>query len=59
MLGRPVLWALGWGGEAGVGLAFDLLLAEYDLALALSGVPRSADLTPELLVRAPGPAGDR
>jgi 4-hydroxymandelate oxidase len=59
MLGRPVLWALGWGGEAGVGLAFDLLLAEYDLALALSGVPRSVDLTPELLVRAPGPAVDR
>jgi len=52
MVGRPILWALAWGGERGVALALDMLVAEYDLALALSGVPRSAALSPELLVRA-------
>ena len=52
MIGRPVLWALAWGGEAGVGWAFDQLLAEFDLALALAGVPRAADLSTRILVRA-------
>jgi 4-hydroxymandelate oxidase len=52
MVGRPILWALAWGGERGVALALDMLAAEYDLALALSGVLRSAALSPELLVRA-------
>jgi len=52
MVGRPLLWALAWGGEAGVGLAFDLLLAELDQALALAGVPRATDVSRELLVRA-------
>lgn len=52
MVGRPILWALAWGGERGVELALDMLVVEYDLALALSGVPRSAALSPELLVRA-------
>ncbi len=54
MVGRPLLWALAWGGEAGVRLAFDLLLAEIDLAFALAGVP-SADAVPrDLVVRVPG-----
>ncbi len=52
MVGRPILWALAWGGERGVGLALDMLVKEYDLALALAGVPRSASLSPGLLVRA-------
>jgi 4-hydroxymandelate oxidase len=52
MVGRPILWALAWGGERGVALALDMLVAEYDLALALSGVPRSTALSPELLIRA-------
>ncbi len=51
MVGRPLAWALAWGGEAGVTLAFDLLLAEFDLALALAGVPRAAAVPRELLVR--------
>ena len=51
MLGRPLLMALALGGEAMVGRAFDLLLAEIDRALALSGVPRVSDLRPDLLVR--------
>jgi 4-hydroxymandelate oxidase len=52
MLGRPLLWALAWNGEAGAGWAFDQLTAEFDLALALAGVPRAVDLSPRLLVRA-------
>jgi 4-hydroxymandelate oxidase len=52
MLGRPILWALAWDGEAGVGWAFDQLLAEFDLALALAGVPRAADLSTRILIRA-------
>jgi 4-hydroxymandelate oxidase len=52
MLGRPVLWALAWNGEAGVGWALDQLTAEFDLALALAGVPRAADLSARILVRA-------
>lgn len=51
MVGRPIVWALAWGGQRGVGLALDMLAAEYELALALAGVPRSTDLTRELLVR--------
>ncbi len=53
MLGRPVLWSLAWGGEAGVGRAFDLLAAEVDLALGLAGLRSSADATRSLLVRTP------
>ncbi len=52
MLGRPVLWALAWRGEAGVLAAFDMLLGELDTALALAGAPRASGLTPALLRRA-------
>ncbi len=54
MLGRPVLWSLAWGGEAGVGRAFDLLAAEVDLALALAGLRSPSEASRALLVRAPG-----
>ncbi len=53
MLGRPVLWSLTWGGEAGVGRAFDLLAAEVNLALGLAGLRASSEASPGLLVRAP------
>ena len=36
-LGRPVLWALALGGQAGVTHALELLRAEIDVALALCG----------------------
>ncbi len=36
-LGRPVLWALALGGQAGVTQALELLRAEIDAALALCG----------------------
>jgi 4-hydroxymandelate oxidase len=55
MLGRPVLWSLAWGGEAGVGLALDLLAAEVDLALGLAGLRSAAEASRDLLVRSRQP----
>jgi 4-hydroxymandelate oxidase len=37
-IGRPILWGLGAGGEAGVGRALELLRGEFELAMALAGV---------------------
>ena len=47
MVGRPVLWGLAVGGEAGARTVLDLLVAEFDVALALAGVPRATGLGPE------------
>jgi isopentenyl diphosphate isomerase/L-lactate dehydrogenase-like FMN-dependent dehydrogenase len=47
MVGRPVLWGLAVGGEAGARAVLDLLVAEFDVALALAGVPRATGLGPE------------
>lgn len=41
-VGRPILWGLGAGGEAGVSRALEILRSEFDLAMALAGV-RSTD----------------
>lgn len=49
MVGRPVLWGLAVDGEAGARRVLELLLAELDLAMALSGAPSVADLTPDLI----------
>jgi 4-hydroxymandelate oxidase len=54
MLGRPVLWSLAWGGEAGVGRALDMLAAEVHLAVGLAGLRSAAEASPKLLVRGPG-----
>ncbi|MEZ4671137.1 MAG: alpha-hydroxy acid oxidase [Anaerolineae bacterium] len=50
LLGRPVLWGLAHDGEAGVGHVLDLLLAEFDLALALCGCRSPQEITPDLVV---------
>jgi len=42
MVGRPVIWGLAVDGEAGVRTVLELLLEEFDIALALSGVPRAS-----------------
>ena len=47
MVGRPVIWGLAVGGEAGARAVLDLLVAEFDVALALAGVPRASGLGPE------------
>jgi len=48
-IGRPVIWGLAVDGEAGVGNVLDLLTAELELAMALTGAASLAELTPELL----------
>jgi isopentenyl diphosphate isomerase/L-lactate dehydrogenase-like FMN-dependent dehydrogenase len=45
LVGRPVLWALAVGGQAGVERALAILHEETRLALALLGAPSPADVT--------------
>jgi isopentenyl diphosphate isomerase/L-lactate dehydrogenase-like FMN-dependent dehydrogenase len=49
LLGRPYLWGLALGGEAGVEAVLRMLLAELDLTMALSGHCRPDELGPEAL----------
>ena len=49
MVGRPVLWGLAVAGEAGARRVLELLCHELDLAMALSGTPRLAAITRDLL----------
>ena len=53
LVGRPVLWGLAVGGEAGVRRVLELLLAEIDTAMALAGAPRAAELDRSWIQRAP------
>jgi isopentenyl diphosphate isomerase/L-lactate dehydrogenase-like FMN-dependent dehydrogenase len=46
MVGRPVIWGLAVDGEDGVRAVLELILAEFDVALALAGVPRASALGP-------------
>ncbi|NUT53444.1 MAG: alpha-hydroxy-acid oxidizing protein, partial [Saccharothrix sp.] len=39
LVGRPVLWGLAAGGEAGVAAVLDVLRAEFETALRLAGCP--------------------
>ncbi|GAA4072941.1 lactate 2-monooxygenase [Actinomadura miaoliensis] len=52
LVGRPFVYGLALGGEAGVTHVLRCLLAELDLTLMLSGHARVADLGPALLVSA-------
>jgi isopentenyl diphosphate isomerase/L-lactate dehydrogenase-like FMN-dependent dehydrogenase len=45
LLGRPVLWALATGGEAGVGRALAILREELEIAMALLGTPTPTAIT--------------
>jgi lactate 2-monooxygenase len=45
LLGRPYVWGLAVGGEAGVREVVENLLAEFDLTLALCGLTRPSELT--------------
>lgn len=51
LLGRPYLYGLALGGQAGVEHVLRCLLAELDLTMANAGCATLADLTPELLFR--------
>jgi 4-hydroxymandelate oxidase len=52
LVGRPVLWGLAAGGEAGARRALELLRVELDLAMALAGVPAAAAVPRDLARRA-------
>jgi isopentenyl diphosphate isomerase/L-lactate dehydrogenase-like FMN-dependent dehydrogenase len=49
LIGRPYIYGLGIGGEAGVRHVLRTLLAELDLSMALAGCATLADVGPELL----------
>lgn len=53
LVGRPVLWGLAAGGTLGAQAVLEILLNEFDTALALVGVPRAADLDRSVLQPAP------
>jgi len=48
-VGRPVLWGLASGGEAGVRYVLEMLRQEFDLAMALSGCPTLSSITRDLI----------
>jgi len=50
LVGRPVVWGLAAGGEAGAARVLDLLRAEVDLAMALCGCPTIGDISRDLVV---------
>lgn len=41
LVGRPILWGLAVGGEAGVKFVLEMLRQEFDLAVALFGMPEA------------------
>jgi isopentenyl diphosphate isomerase/L-lactate dehydrogenase-like FMN-dependent dehydrogenase len=45
LVGRPALWGLAVGGEAGARRVLELLRAEIELGLTLLGTPTPADVT--------------
>ena len=49
LIGRPILWGLAVGGEAGVESVLEMLRAEFDLAMALSGCPSLTAITRDLV----------
>jgi lactate 2-monooxygenase len=48
-LGRPYLWGLALGGQAGVETVLKMVLAELDLTMALCGLTRPGEIGPDLL----------
>lgn len=49
MMGRPYLYALGAGGQAGVDHVLGHLRDGFEQTMALTGIPRVSDLTPDLI----------
>jgi isopentenyl diphosphate isomerase/L-lactate dehydrogenase-like FMN-dependent dehydrogenase len=50
LLGRPILWALAAGGQAGVGRALQIMREEFEIVLALLGTPTPDDISPAHVV---------
>lgn len=57
-LGRPVLWSLACGGEAGVGKLLDLLRTELETSMRISGRRNLGEMDPSMIF-APPSALDR
>lgn len=55
LLGRPVLWALAVGGQAGVQRALAILREQLEIDLALLGTPTPDDITRDHVAR-PAPS---
>ena len=51
LVGRPVLWGLAAGGEAGVRCALEMLRAELTLAMQLVGAPSIDSIGSKLIAR--------
>jgi L-lactate dehydrogenase (cytochrome) len=51
-LGRPYVWALALGGQAGVEAILKMTLAELDLTMALCGLTRPGEIGADVLVPA-------
>lgn len=49
LLGRPILWGLAVNGEEGVGHVLQLIRAELELAMALSGCPTLSSISRSLV----------
>jgi lactate 2-monooxygenase len=52
LLGRPYVWGLALGGQAGVETVLKMVLAELDLTMALCGYTKPDQLGPDALARA-------
>lgn len=54
LLGRPILYGLALGGQAGVERVLAILKREFSLSLALMGCPKASSLTPDAVLRSWG-----
>jgi lactate 2-monooxygenase len=54
LLGRPYVYGLALGGEAGVGHVLRALRQDFELAMRLTGLAGLGDLGPDCLQRRPG-----
>jgi L-lactate dehydrogenase (cytochrome) len=52
MIGRAYVYGLGAGGQAGVAKAIELLAKELDVAMALTGTKRVADIDRRVIAQA-------
>ena len=57
LIGRPQLWGLSVGGEAGVARVLEIFRSEIDRVMGLLGVTRVDQLGPQYLMPVPGRAG--
>lgn len=51
MVGRPIMWGVAVGGEAGTRHVLEILRTEFDSVMALCGCTSVADITPDLIWR--------